>query len=113
MTKHNIEICGLAKTNTNWDYKNTKDEITQKAKLAFQNSTINFSINQFCHDDSTRYQPGGNIQICTNHWTGRIVSRIDDPKEMGRWTGQKYRLKSDRYLTVITAYRPCRYSKSN
>jgi hypothetical protein len=32
---------------------------------------------------------------------------------MGRWTGQRYRLKGGRFLTVITAYRPCRYSKSH
>jgi hypothetical protein len=29
---------------------------------------------------------------------------------MGRLTGQKYRLKGERSLTVITAYRLCRYS---
>jgi hypothetical protein len=32
---------------------------------------------------------------------------------MGRWTGHKYRLNGERFLTVITAYRPCRYSKSH
>jgi hypothetical protein len=62
---------------------------------------------------STGYQPGGNIQICTNHWSGRVVNRIDDPKKMGRWTRQRFRMKGGRFLTVISAYRPCQYSKSH
>jgi hypothetical protein len=53
------------------------------------------------------------MQICTNHWTGRIIRLIEDPRKLGRWTGQTYRLKGDRSLTVITAYRPCRYSTTN
>jgi ribosomal protein S18 len=31
---------------------------------------------------------------------------------MGHWTGQKYRLKGHKSLTIIAAYRPCRYSPS-
>jgi hypothetical protein len=47
MAQNNIEICGLAETNTNWEYKHIKEDLTKKAKLAFHNSTINFSINEF------------------------------------------------------------------
>jgi hypothetical protein len=113
MEKHNIEICGLAETNTDWEYKSTKDELTNKAKNIFRNSALNFSNNQFRSEHKTSYQPGGCIHICTNHWTGTIIQKIDDDRNMGRWTGQKYRLKGDRYLTIITAYRPCRYSSSH
>jgi hypothetical protein len=45
MAQHNIKICGLAETNTNWEYQHAKAELIQKAKHTFQNSTINFSVN--------------------------------------------------------------------
>jgi hypothetical protein len=74
---------------------------------------MNFFINEFHHKIAQDTNQGGNVHICTSHWTGQIVKRIDDQRNMGRWTGQKYRLKENRYLTVITAYRPCRYSKTH
>jgi hypothetical protein len=38
---------------------------------------------------------------------------LHDKHEMGRWTGQKFRLKEDRFLFVITAYRPCKRNRSD
>jgi hypothetical protein len=113
MEQHDIDICGLAETNTNWKFNNTREELTTKAKLAFKNSAINFSINQFNPKRSTNYQPGGCVQICKNHWTGRIIRQIDDPRTLRRWTGQTFWLKGDRLITVITGYRPCRYSTTH
>jgi hypothetical protein len=112
MKRYNIEICGLAETNTDWDYNNTKETLANKAKNVFKNSAINFSINKFRSEHKTSYQPGGCIHICTNLWTGGIIQLIEDERKMGRWTGQKYRLKGERSLTIITAYRPCRYSNN-
>lgn len=48
--------------------------------------------------------PGGVAQIVRGDWTGRIVKYIHDFRKMGRWCG---RLKHDRHLYVICAYRVC------
>jgi hypothetical protein len=32
MKKHRIEICRLAETNTDWDFKDTKNTLTNKTK---------------------------------------------------------------------------------
>jgi hypothetical protein len=48
--------------------------------------------------------------MCTHHWTSRVIQRIDDPRLMGRWTGFQYRLKEEKNLTIISAYRVCKQS---
>jgi hypothetical protein len=36
-----------------------------------------------------------------------VEHNIDDPKKLGRWTGQCLKLKNYSKLHIITAYRPC------
>jgi hypothetical protein len=88
----------------------------RKLKQIFPNCSISFSKNRFQpHNlpshapspDPSFYQPGSCIQICHSHWAGRIRQPITEKKQMGSWTGQTYRLKENRSLTVITAYCPC------
>jgi exonuclease III len=52
------------------------------------------------------------MQICTDHWTARIIMDIKDPMRMGRWAGHQYRLREGKTLTVTTAYRPFQQSPS-
>ena len=103
MKEIGCEISGLAKTNTNWNFGNKKQALTQISNMAFPNSRINFSTNNFNTTSNYSFLPGGAIQLCCNHWTGRIMRSINDPRKMGRWTGHQYRLKENKSLTVITA----------
>lgn len=51
--------------------------------------------------------PGGTAQIVGGDWTGRMVGRIQDTRGLRRWCGSKIRLKHDRHLFIICAYRVC------
>jgi hypothetical protein len=51
--------------------------------------------------------PGGTAMVTAGKWTSRIETTIKDLFNMGRWSGNTYRLSGNRRLHVITAYRPC------
>jgi hypothetical protein len=108
MKEHECDIFGYAETNTNWQYCNTKQKINQIIHKQFPNSSTKLSNNRFNPNITDRYQPRGTIQSCTGYWTSRLITSIHDPRRMGRWSGQKFRLEGDRTLTIITAYRPCK-----
>jgi hypothetical protein len=121
MTQTGIAISGLAETNTNWANNHTKQSIQRQSKRFFSNSSIVFSNNRFqptnlpSHAPSknvSNYQPGGCLQVCHSHWSGRVKGIISDKKNMGRWTGQNYRWKENCSLSVITAYCPCNQTYS-
>jgi hypothetical protein len=51
------------------------------------------------------YQPGGVLSIMHGHMIGRIKSRGND--ELGRWTYVKLLGRSDKVITLISAYQGC------
>ena len=66
--------------------------------------------NRFHSNQSTL--PGGTAQILKGDWTARVNGILQDPSCMGRWCGTKLRLKHNRCLYIITAYRVCDQSLS-
>jgi hypothetical protein len=113
MQDKGIHISGLAETNTDWHYRNIKQHITKKIQQSFAKCSVAFSANRFHPPDPSPYPPGGCMQICTGHWTGRIIRTIHDPRRLSRWIGHMYRLDGTRTLSVITAYRPCKQSTTD
>jgi hypothetical protein len=113
MKEHKCDIFGYAETNTNWHYINTKHSINHIINKQFPNASTNLSDNRFIPNNSSRFLPGGTIQSCTGYWTSRLITNIHDPRKMGRWSGQKFRLKGNRTLTIITAYRSCKKNTTN
>jgi hypothetical protein len=113
MQDKNCNIFGLAETNTNWNYINIRTHISSIINKQIPNSNINLSKNRFNPTDNSRYQPGGTLQSCTGYWSSRIIAQINDPRQMGRWSGQTFRLKAAKTLSVITAYRPCKKNNTN
>jgi hypothetical protein len=111
MKNKGISISGLAETNSNWHHKQLTRHIRANASNVFHNASVVFSENSFNPPDQASYLPGGTLQICTDHWTARIIETFHDPRSMGRWFGQRYRLKEGKTLSIITAYRP--YNQSN
>jgi exonuclease III len=94
----------------NWNHKYTKKQILASTKHAYDNYSIAFTDNQFNPPKRSSYLPGGCLQLCTGHWTSRIIETIKDPRRLGRWTGHKFRLRDGKTLSIITAYRPCQQS---
>jgi exonuclease III len=113
MKEKGISISGFAETNTNWYHKSIKKQISQETQKIFDNYSLTFSDNQLNPPDRSSYLPGGCLQLCTGHWTSRIIEEIKDPRKLGRWMGQKFRLREGKTLSVITAYRPCQQSVSD
>jgi hypothetical protein len=93
MKERGIDITGFAETNTNWNYHDIKSKITEHARAVFPNSITSVSHNLYQPTNPSTYQPGVCLQICTSHWTGRIIATITDQKSLGRWVGHSYRLK--------------------
>lgn len=106
MNEKQCSIFGLVETNTNWRHPKIKPIFISHSKQQFKHSSVTYSLNRFQPKTLSRYQPGGCLQVCTNHWISRIIEIISDPRQMGRWTGTKFRLKQKSLVTVITAYRP-------
>ena len=112
MQRIGCDISGLAESNTNWNNTSVIKKINKIGSNYYQNISSSYSDNRFQPDNVASYLPGGNIQTCVNHWTGRILKEIKDPRRLGRWSGHMFRLKDQKTLTVITAYRPCKQSNT-
>jgi membrane-associated HD superfamily phosphohydrolase len=82
MKEKGISISGLAETNTNWYHKNIKKQISNTTQKAFENYSLVISDNQFNPPDRSSYLPGGCLQICTDHWTSRIIEPIKNSRRM-------------------------------
>jgi hypothetical protein len=108
MKEKHCEIFGLAETNTNWNSNNIKNNINLIINNQYTNSSTILSSNRYNPTNQKRLLPGGTLQSCRGHWKSRCISTISDSRNMGRWTGQQFQLKSDKTLTIITDYRPCK-----
>lgn len=103
-----IDIAGFAETNTNWAKKTLKKQMSSIIRKKFKQVNMTTSRNDVVTPSS--YLPGGIMLTCTDHWTGRVVDHIQDPTSMGRWCGQKLRLKEGKHAYIISAYRPVKHS---
>lgn len=105
------DIIGLAQTSINWKHMYIRDRFLKPLRNKMPISKVNLSRNNFHSDNSVL--PGGVAQIINGDWTGRIVEQINDSRRMGRWSGYKLRLKHDRFLVIISAYRVCAQTKTS
>ena len=87
MMNMGCDISGLAESNTNWNNNKVKRTINKIASDSYQNVSSSLSPNRFQPNNTSPFLPGGTIQTCVNHWTGRILKVISDPRKLGRWSG--------------------------
>jgi hypothetical protein len=113
MKEKYCDIFGLVETNTNWQSNNIKTDIDSEVYKQFSTSSTNLSSNRYNPPSREKYLPGGTLQTCTGHWTSRCMEKIHDSRNMGRWSGHKFRFKNSKTLTLITAYRPCKKNSTN
>jgi hypothetical protein len=100
---NNVDIAGLAEPCINTNDIRVLNSYSSKISMFQNRSFIKFSHN---HSPSeSKYQPGGSLILCSAQWKSRIVNIIQDQKKWGRYVGLTFRLKQDKYLTVISSYR--------
>ena len=111
-----VDIAGLAETNTAWQHQFLRQEFTSQARRAGAGlSKTSFGSPSPSVDfipSTETYQAGGSLTLCLGCWTTAILgSDIEDPTGLGRWSGLTLRGKHDNVLQVITAYRTCAGSR--
>ena len=109
-----VDIAGLAETNTPWQLQHIKTDFLQQSKKHFQISkTVFGAIGQSIDPLKTNenWQAGGCLTIVQGQWTTTIHREdICDPKELGRWAGITLTGSKDRAVSIISAYRSCKGS---
>ena len=107
-----VDIAGLAETNTAWQHQFLRHDFTTKARRSGAGlSKTSFGSPSKLVDPippTETYQAGGSLTLCLGRWTTAILgSDIVDPTGLGRWSGITLRGKHDNVLHIISAYRTC------
>jgi hypothetical protein len=99
------DIIGLSETNTNWGCH----AITKKFKDTIYWNTPggSLTLSPIPTSYDKPYLPGGTLTLTLGKWRSYIDRKITDSEELGRWTGNSYRLSNNSKLHIITAYRVC------
>lgn len=105
------DIATFVQTSINWRFLHLRNRLRMSLQRMFPKHKLNISRNKFSSEQPAL--PGGCAQIVTGNWSGRIIEFIHDFRNMGRWCGIKLRLKGDRHLYLITAYRVCQQSSAH
>lgn len=111
MSAYQVDVFGLAETNTCWDHTHLRTDFQQLARKHFRQNRISFGSPAAAVDkcpDRESFQSGG----CITMATGKAVSFstgevLRDPSGLGRWSGLTFLGKASTQLSIITAYRAC------
>ena len=110
MIKSECDIINWAQTSLNWKLLHTRNKVHETIRATKEIYKVNIGRNKYISPSPVI--PGGTAQLIRGDWTGRIVELVHDFRLLGRWCGVKLRLKHDRHLYVISAYRVCDQSMS-
>jgi hypothetical protein len=99
------DISALGETCVNWRLNSLKKKYTDKILSIFPKYHLSTTITKLRHPQECL--PGGNLVLTIGNYVGRISSHINDPYQMGRWTGTVYHA-GPHQLHVISAYRVCK-----
>jgi hypothetical protein len=109
--EHQFDIVGFCETGINWNVKSQKKRYQQglsnKSTLGVL-SNPNISTSSINIPYKGERLPGGTALITNGKWSSRIIQPIKDVFEMGRWSGNVYRLTGQKQLHIVVGYRPCR-----
>ena len=99
---NDVDMTCLAKTKINWHRQKTKCSCECIAKR--YHNQAKFITSSAIPDNINRiYQPGGTATIIGDPYMGRIC-KIETDNKYGRWTKVTFQGKSDKKVTIITAY---------
>ena len=109
-----VDIAGLAETNTPWQHHYIKSEFISRVKKMYPLSKTVFGSPNTEIDpipESESFQAGGNALIVQGQWTTATQrSIIQDPTGLGRWSGVSVTGKRDRAISILVGYRTCKGS---
>jgi hypothetical protein len=105
MSKASGDFMNFVQLSVNWKLLEIRNRMHEPVRNHMPIYKLIVGKNRF---DSTQMNlPGGTAQIVNGDWTGSITQNLQDPSGLGRWCGTKLRLKHDRSLYFISAYRVC------
>ena len=106
------DIIGMAETNTAWCHPHLQTLFTSLSRKHFDMATTTFSSPSTVIDpipDTETYQAGGTATLSTQSMVSMALGPgLMDPSGLGRWSGQTFRGKDGKSLSIITAYRVCK-----
>jgi hypothetical protein len=102
------DITGLSETCANWQSRGLLHRFRSSTRPYFPTMCLTTTNTAREYSSRSAYLPGGCLQLAVGHWTGRLEKHLHDPRSLGRWCGQQYRLASNKSLIIITAYRVCK-----
>jgi hypothetical protein len=96
-----IDVIGLAETNLHWNTRTTN-----AARNIFQKTFKTVQLNVSNNKDPSRstFQPGGTLTAITNRFTGYITGTVEDPSNMGRWSGFTLSTNFQTEIHILTVY---------
>jgi hypothetical protein len=104
-------IIGMAETNTAWQHHHLRQLFTARTHQHFQIAKTSFSSPSIEIDpipEKETFQSGGTITLSTRDLVPMAFGNdIKDDTGLGRWSGQTFRGKDSKILSVITGYRVC------
>lgn len=103
LNKFNINICGTAETNLEWNQKSI-DIARNHIKRTYH--SVKFTTSNSNDSGRSDYQPGGTSLLVTDKWTGSVISNISDKTALGRWTGYRIKGKQNHHISIFCGYRP-------
>jgi hypothetical protein len=103
LRQHTVDIAGMAEPNLNVQNPKTVHIYSSKLQQFGNRSTCVFAKNT--NPSESSYQPGGSFIMCNEAWKSRIVDIIHDKRQWGRYVGYTFRLKQNKTISVISAYR--------
>lgn len=109
LCKHEIDVVGLAETNTDWRTLPVGQSLWSRTSSWFQSRRISTS-----HNSKTApmigkyYQIGGTLTMAIDKVASRPLTIGEDHKGYGRWSWIRMQGKDHKVTRFVTAYCPCK-----
>jgi hypothetical protein len=111
MLELGCDIAGFCETSINWQRKAIRNmfrsSLSHKSPIFGKLTNPHLSVSATKFDYGGTRLPGGTAMITSGRWTSQIESAVVDVFNMGRWSGNCYRLSGNKRLYIIAGYRPC------
>ena len=109
-----VSVMGWGGIDLNMGRTETKSKLYTLTKIHCTQSKTQFShLNDSSIPFKSEYQAGGTLTMTNHSAVGRIVESGQDPFNMGRWSWVTLQGKSNKTITIITAYCPGKGTLNN
>ena len=114
LIKHEIDVVGMAETNTDWRTLPIENNLWNRTASWFQSRRISVSHNDKVAPKTGRYfQVGGTTTMLIDEMASRPLQPGSDEKGYGRWSWITLTGKDNRATRFVTAYCPCKSTNTS